>query len=103
MLSIDTRQERVTLDHARDAMAAVAPKLARLLRSVPDETVSSVGSWTVGDVAAHVAHVVGLDLDAARGAGAEASLAAQGVTPPPAISELHHMTAALLNRDTVRD
>jgi len=62
-----------------------------------------VGWWTVGDVGAHLAHVVGLDLEAARGRGAEAALDAQGVTAPPHIRKLHYMTAALLDRDPVRD
>jgi uncharacterized protein (TIGR03083 family) len=94
---------RVSLERARDAVVEVTPNLTKLLRSVQDPAAHAVGVWSVGDVAAHLAHVVDLDLEAARGRGAEKALEAAGVAAPPRIGELHHMTAALLDRDPVRD
>jgi uncharacterized protein (TIGR03083 family) len=84
-------------------VAELTPKLTNLLRSVPDPAAPAVGEWTVGDVAAHLGHVVELDLEAVRGRGAETALDALGVAAPPAIGELSHMTGALLHRDPVRD
>jgi uncharacterized protein (TIGR03083 family) len=94
---------RVSLEAARHAVAELTPKLTHLLRSVSDPAAPAVGTWTAGDVAAHLAHVVGLDLEAVRGPGAETALEAQSVAAPRAIRELKHMTAALLDRDPVRD
>jgi uncharacterized protein (TIGR03083 family) len=98
-----TSAGRVSLETARSAVVELAPKLTKLLRSVPDPAAHAVGVWTAGDVAAHLAHVVGLDLEAARGPGADKALEAAGIAAPPEIGELHHMTAALLDRDPVRD
>src|SRR2546423_532896 len=98
-----TRVGGVSLEAARDAVAELTPKLTDLLRSVRDPSAPAVGTWSAGDVAAHLAHVIDLDLAAARGQGPEAALDAQGVMPPPRLSELHHMTAALLDLDPVRD
>src|SRR5438132_9090019 len=94
---------QVSLVAARHAVAELTPNLTKLLRSVPDPAAPAVGVWTAGDVAAHLAHVVGLDLEAVRGSGAEKALEAAGIAAPPAIGELKHMTAALLDRDPVRD
>ena len=94
---------RVTLETAREAVSELTPKLTKLLRSIPDPAARAVGVWTAGDVAAHLAHVVGLDLAAARGPGAETALDAQGIAAPPHIGVLRYMTAALLDRDPVRD
>src|SRR5437867_575981 len=94
---------RVSLEAAQHAVAELTPNLTKLLRSVPDPAAPAVGTWTAGDVAAHLAHVVGLDLEAVRGPGAEKALEAVGIAAPPAIGELKHMTAALLDRDPVRD
>src|SRR5437763_14365066 len=94
---------RISLEEAHQAVVVLTPNLAYLLRAVSDPTPHAVGTWNVGEVAAHLAHVVGLDLEAARGRGAEAALDAQGIAPPTHISELHYMTAALLDRDPVRD
>lgn len=94
---------QVRLDVAREAVAEVTPRLTRLLRCVSDTAPNAVGTWSVGEVAGHLAHVVGLDLAAARGQGAVAALDVQGVTPPPHLSELHLMTRALLDRDPVSD
>ncbi len=46
-----------TLAQARAALQDVVPSLVALMRSVPDATSVSVGTWTVGDVAAHLSHV----------------------------------------------
>src|SRR5947207_1759267 len=70
---------QVSLEAARDAMAELTPNLTKLLRSVPDPAAPAVGTWTAGEVAAHLAHVVGLDLEADRGPGAENALKAVGV------------------------
>jgi hypothetical protein len=52
---------------ARAALREVVPRLVTLVRSVPDADSVSVGTWTVGDVAAHLAHVFRLDTDAVAG------------------------------------
>lgn len=56
-----------TLAQARAALRDVVPRLVTLVRSVPDPDSSAVGTWTVGDVAAHLAHVFRLDTDAVAG------------------------------------
>lgn len=94
---------RASLEAARNAVAELTPKLTNLLRSAADPAAPAVGTWTVGDVTAHLAHVVGLDLEAARGRGAEKALDELGVAPPRSLGKLRHMTAALLDRDPVRD
>lgn len=45
----------------------VVPSLVTLMRSVPDATAASVGTWTVGDVAAHLSHVFRFDTNAIAG------------------------------------
>jgi hypothetical protein len=52
---------------ARAALQNVAPSLAALVRSVSDINAASVGTWTVGDVAAHLSHVFRVDTDAIAG------------------------------------
>jgi hypothetical protein len=52
---------------ARAALQNVAPSLAALVRSVSDTNAASVGTWTVGDVAAHLSHVFRVDTDAIAG------------------------------------
>ncbi|MFG2005021.1 maleylpyruvate isomerase N-terminal domain-containing protein [Spirillospora sp. NPDC048911] len=52
---------------ARVALREVVPRLVALVRSVPDAHSVSVGTWTVGDVAAHLAHVFRMDTDAING------------------------------------
>lgn len=103
MTTETTSAGRVSLEAARHAVAELTPNLTNLLRSVPDPSAPAVGTWTAGEVASHLAHVVGLDLEAARGPGAKKALEAAGVAPPPALGELKHMTAALLQGDPVRD
>ncbi|MFI7144035.1 hypothetical protein ACIBO2_03905 [Nonomuraea sp. NPDC050022] len=53
-----------TMARARVALREVVPRLVALVRSVPDPHAISVGAWTVGDVAAHLAHVFRFDTDA---------------------------------------
>jgi hypothetical protein len=52
---------------ARAALRDVVPGLVALVRSVPDADSVSVGTWTVGDVAAHLSHVFRFDTDAVAG------------------------------------
>jgi hypothetical protein len=56
-----------TLAQARAALRDVVPSLVTLVRSVPDANSVSVGTWTVGDVAAHLSHVFRFDTDAVAG------------------------------------
>ncbi len=56
-----------TMAHARAALRDVVPSLVALVRSVPDAGSASVGTWTVGDVAAHLSHVFRFDTDAVAG------------------------------------
>jgi hypothetical protein len=56
-----------TLAQARAALRDVVPNLVALVRSVPDANAASVGTWTVGDVAAHLSHVFRFDTDAVAG------------------------------------
>ena len=48
-------------------MREVVPRLAAILRGVPDAGAASVGSWTVGEVAAHLCHSFRVDTDALAG------------------------------------
>ena len=52
------------LAQARAALRDVASGLVALMRNVPDTNSVSVGTWTVGDVAAHLSHVFRFDTDA---------------------------------------
>jgi putative sterol carrier protein len=56
-----------TLAQARAALREVVPRLVGLVSSVPDANSASVGTWTVGDVAAHLSHVFRADTDAMAG------------------------------------
>ncbi|MGI5350336.1 maleylpyruvate isomerase N-terminal domain-containing protein [Streptomyces sp. CA-250714] len=56
-----------TLAQACAALRDVVPRLVALVRSVPDANAASVGTWTVGDVAAHLSHVFRFDTDALAG------------------------------------
>src|SRR5262249_41617488 len=49
--------ETDTLAQARAALREVVPRLVALVRSVANPNSPSVGTWTVGDVAAHLTHV----------------------------------------------
>jgi len=56
-----------TMTEACAALRDVAVSLVALVRSVRDANAASVGSWTVGDVAAHLSHVFRFDTDAIAG------------------------------------
>jgi hypothetical protein len=56
-----------TLAQARAALRDIVPSLITLVRSIPDADSASVGTWTVGDVAAHLSHVFRFDTDAVAG------------------------------------
>jgi hypothetical protein len=56
-----------TLAQARAALRDVVPSLITLVRNVPDTNSVAVGTWTVGDVAAHLSHVFRFDTDALAG------------------------------------
>jgi hypothetical protein len=45
----------------------VVPSVVALVRSLPDANAASVGTWTVGDVAAHLSHVFRFDTDTIAG------------------------------------
>lgn len=69
-----------TLAQARAALRDVAGRLVELVRSVPDTDAASVGTWTAGDVAAHLSHVFRFDTDAVAGnAVPEAAVTAAGM------------------------
>jgi hypothetical protein len=53
-----------TMTEARAALREVVPRLVTLVRGVRDAGAASVGTWTAGDVAAHLSHVFRLDTDA---------------------------------------
>jgi Mycothiol maleylpyruvate isomerase N-terminal domain len=57
----------IPLAQARAALRAVVPSLVGLVRSIPDANAASVGTWTVGDVAAHLSHAFRFDTDAIAG------------------------------------
>ncbi|TDO56743.1 uncharacterized protein (TIGR03083 family) [Kribbella sp. VKM Ac-2571] len=49
------------------ALGEVVPRLVALVRGITDADAVSVGTWTVGDVAAHLSHAFRFDLDALAG------------------------------------
>jgi hypothetical protein len=55
------------LAQARVALRDVVSSLVALVGSVPDANSVAVGTWTVGDVAAHLSHVFRFDTDAVAG------------------------------------
>lgn len=84
-----------TLVQARDALRDVVPRLVSLVRSVPDASAASVGTWTVGDVAAHLSQAFRLDIDAVAGRPVpEATVTAAG---------MGDFTAKMLAGDGERD
>ncbi len=52
------------MDQVRAALRDIVPSLVMLVRDIPDADAKSVGTWTVGDVAAHLSHVFRVDTDA---------------------------------------
>ena len=83
------------LAQARAAVLDVVPSLVALLRGVPDVDTAAVGTWTVGDVAAHLSHVFRVDTDAIAGRPVpEAMVTKTGIA---------EATAKLLAEDGERD
>jgi hypothetical protein len=66
----------------RTSLAEAATRFAALLRSVPDVDVPAIGTWTIGDTAAHVRVVSLLN-----------SILACGATPPAGMEEIVERTA----------
>lgn len=79
----------------RAALRDVVPRLVALLRSVPDGNAASVGTWTVGDVAAHLSHAFRADTDAIAGRPVP-----EAIVTKAGIAEA---TAKLLAEDGERD
>jgi hypothetical protein len=57
----------VSMGQTRAALRDVVPRLVTLVRSIADVDSVSIGTWTVGDVAAHLSHVFRFDTDAIAG------------------------------------
>ncbi|TCP53063.1 uncharacterized protein (TIGR03083 family) [Tamaricihabitans halophyticus] len=84
-----------TLGQIRAALREVAPTLGALVRDIPDTNAASVGTWTAGEVAAHLSHSFRADADAIAGR-----------TVPEAVvtkAGIAKATAKLLAEDTERD
>jgi len=81
-----------TMDDARAALGEVVPDFVQLLRSIRDPNAAAVGSWRVGQVAAHVSHVCGVDADALRGR--------QLPTAPVSTATVAELTDAMLADDS---
>ena len=71
------------LGEARAALGEVVPALARLVRGIPDPQAAAVGTWTTGEVAAHLTHVLAGDADAIAGRPLPAVSVTVPVTEPP--------------------
>lgn len=84
-----------TLAQARAALRDVVPSLLALVRSIPDANSASVGTWTVGDVAAHLSHGFRADTDAIAGRPVP-----EAIVTKAGIAEA---TAKLLAEDGERD
>jgi len=84
-----------TLVQARAALRDVLPRLVALVRSVPDANAASVGTWTVGDVAAHLSQAFRADIDAIAGRPVP-----EAIVTKAGIAEA---TAKLLAEDGERD
>ena len=83
------------LAQARAALLDVVPSLVALVRGVPDANSASVGTWTVGDVAAHLSHVFRADTDAIAGKPVP-----EAIVTKAGIAEA---TAKILAEDSERD
>jgi hypothetical protein len=59
--------EMVALREACTAVRTVVDDLVPLVRTIPHPGAASIGTWTVGDVAAHLSHVFRFDIDAIAG------------------------------------
>jgi len=80
---------------AREALRHVVPSLFALVRSIPDANTASIGTWTVGDVAAHLSHSFRADTDAIAGRPVP-----HAIVTKAGIAEA---TAKLLAEDSERD
>ena len=85
----------VGMAEARAALREVVPRLVTLVRSVPDAGAASVGTWAVGDVAAHLSHVLRFDTDAVAGRPVP-----EAVVTPAGMAEVN---ARMLAEDGERD
>jgi uncharacterized protein (TIGR03083 family) len=82
-------------DPVKAAVREVVPQLVSLLQNVPDAEATAVGTWTVGDVAAHLSHAFRFDIDALAGKPVpEAVVTTAGMAD---------VNAKLLADDDVRD
>ena len=85
----------VSFESARDALAEVLPSLTQMLRKQRDGSARAVGTWTVGDVAAHLSHVIERDRDSLFG------------RPLPAVelrpAAIAGLTDEMLSADSERD
>jgi hypothetical protein len=84
-----------TLAQARAALRELVPRLVALVRSVPNPNSASVGTWTVGDVAAHLSHGFRADTDAIAGRPVP-----EAIVTKAGIAEA---TAKILAEDSERD
>jgi uncharacterized protein (TIGR03083 family) len=84
-----------TMAQARAALRDVVPSLVALVRGTPDANAASVGTWTVGDVAAHLSHCFRADTDAIAGRPVP-----EAIVTKAGIAEA---TAKLLAEDGERD
>lgn len=84
-----------TMAQARAALREIVPDLVALVRGVPDANSASVGTWTVGDVTAHLSHSFRADTDAIAGRPVP-----EAVVTKAGIAEA---TAKLLAEDRERD
>ncbi|WP_160148939.1 maleylpyruvate isomerase N-terminal domain-containing protein [Amycolatopsis alkalitolerans] len=83
------------LAEACAALREVVPSLVALVRSVPDAGSTAIGTWTVGDTAAHLSHAFRFDTDAAAGRPIpEATVTTAGMAK---------LNAQLLAEDAERD
>lgn len=86
--------ETVDPARARDALASVAPRLTKLIRSVGDPTGHAVGVWNAGDVAVHLVDAWETLTALSRGA----------IEPPLRnVGELAALTTAMVARQSDRD
>jgi hypothetical protein len=84
-----------TMAEARAALRDIVPRLVTLVRSVTDANSASVGTWTVGEVAAHLSHCFRADTDAIAGRPVP-----EAIVTKAGIAEA---TAKLLAEDRERD
>jgi Mycothiol maleylpyruvate isomerase N-terminal domain len=84
-----------TLVKARAALREVVPSLVALVHRIPDTNSASVGTWTVGDVAAHLSHSFRADTDAIAGRPVPETIVTK--------AGIAEATAKLLAEDRERD